>query len=428
MPSGHQKAQIVVIADDFTGANDAGVGLTRYGARVNVLFGGEHMALDDRADAWVVSTDSRALPADRAAGKVGMAVGQLRALAPNGWLYKKIDSTLRGNLGAEIEAALLGARLPLAIIAAASPAMGRITRGGRCEVDGRWLIDTEFASDPKTPIATSSVAERIKQQSALPLAELDLAAVRAHSLALRLTALAEQGCRLVVLDSATDDDLRHIVAALPRLPFQPLLVGSAGLIEQLARSLSFGPVPPLLAIIGSMSDAARRQIDHAVANSSVRLVDIDVLRLFSADPARLIDQWADAVGAVLRAGRHCVVRTCQDAGQRRQIDAFCQQHAISRQRLGEDICRALGRLTRMLIGAQPIGGLYLTGGDVAIAVATSLEATGFHIRGQIAACVPYGRFLGGVAGKIPVMTKAGGFGAENTLSEVIRFIEEMSRD
>ncbi|WP_413730325.1 D-threonate kinase [Sodalis sp. RH22] len=429
MPAGQNNAQIGVIADDFTGANDAGVGLTRHGARVNVLFGGADAITDGgRADAWVISTDSRALPAGEAARRVGRAVGQLRAVAPDGWLYKKIDSTLRGNLGAEIEAALNGAQAPLAIIAAAAPAMGRCIRNGHCEVNGRRLTDTEFASDPNTPVATSSIAGRINEQSALPLAELDVAAVRDASLAMRITALAEQGCRLVVLDSLLDDDLQRIVAALRQLPFKPLLVGSAGLIDPLARSLPFAPAPPLLAVIGSMSAAARRQIDHARDNAAVRLVDIDVLRLFSANPASLIDQWVGDVSAALRAGRHCVVRTCQDEDQRRHIEAVCRQHGISRQRLGEDICLALGRLTRRVVDAQPIGGLYLTGGDVAVAVASALDATGFHIRGQIAACVPYGRLLGGVAQNIPVMTKAGGFGGETTLSEVIRFIEEMSRD
>ncbi|HBZ3631748.1 TPA: four-carbon acid sugar kinase family protein, partial [Klebsiella quasipneumoniae] len=63
------------------------------------------------------------------------------------------------------------------------------------------------------------------------------------------------------------------------------------------------------------------------------------------------------------------------------------------------------------------------GGDVAIAVAQALGATGFQIRGRVAECVPYGYFLGGRWSR-PVMTKAGGFGTDTTLLHVVNFIEE----
>ena len=68
-------------------------------------------------------------------------------------------------------------------------------------------------------------------------------------------------------------------------------------------------------------------------------------------------------------------------------------------------------------------GHHLSGGDVAIAVAHALGATGFQIRGRVAECVPYGHFLGGRWSR-PVMTKAGGFGTDTTLLHVVNFIEE----
>ncbi len=428
MPDRRGKSDMLVIADDFTGANDAGVGLSRYGARVNVLFGGKPLGIDPQIDAWVVSTDSRGLPPEQAAARVVHVMEQWRALTPGGWIYKKIDSTLRGNLGAEIEAALLTSGAPLAIIAAATPSMGRFISHGDCYVHGVELIHTEFASDPLTPINTSSIVRRIKAQSLLPLSLVDVATVRGDGLTGKLMDLAQQGCRLVVLDSERTEDLQHIVAALPRLPFRPLLVGSAGLIDALAQNQLFQPINPLLAIVGSMSEMAQRQIAHALTHPRITLVDIDVPRIFAPDQTSAITLWTEQITGALRAGRHCVVRTCQDALQRQRVENFCLQHAIGRQRLGEEICRVLGLLARRVIAQQSVGGLYLTGGDVAIAVAEALGATGFQLRGQIAACVPYGRLLNSAAGTMPVMTKAGGFGSETTLSEVIRFIEEMLRD
>ena len=80
-------------------------------------------------------------------------------------------------------------------------------------------------------------------------------------------------------------------------------------------------------------------------------------------------------------------------------------------------------LTALVVALCPPGALYLSGGDVAIAVAHALGATGFQIRGRVAECVPYGHFLGGRWSR-PVMTKAGGFGTDTTLLHVVNFIEE----
>ena len=71
--------------------------------------------------------------------------------------------------------------------------------------------------------------------------------------------------------------------------------------------------------------------------------------------------------------------------------------------------------------------LYLSGGDVAMAVAEALEATGFRITDRVAQCVPYGHFAGG-RWQRPVMTKAGGFGDETTLRQVLHAIEEKMSD
>lgn len=67
---------------------------------------------------------------------------------------------------------------------------------------------------------------------------------------------------------------------------------------------------------------------------------------------------------------------------------------MTRAALGEKICTYLGTLTREVLEKQAPDALYVSGGDVAMAVASALEAQGFEITGRIAQCVPYGRFLG----------------------------------
>jgi len=421
------QTPVLVIADDFTGANDAGSGLARAGARVNVLFDSQSPRGDEQADVWVVSTDSRALSAQDAAERVHRALMHWSPVAREGWLFKKMDSTLRGNLGAETEAALLASGASLALVVPAVPRLGRITRDGECFIHGLRLTETEFASDPKTPVTTANIARRLLEQSTLPCGGLTLAQVRGPQLLALMQQAADSTPSLLVVDAETDDDLQRIAQAASRLAQRPLLVGAAGLSDALTALLVDRHPSPLLAVVGSMSDIARQQIDRIQQQHPVTLVDIDIAELFSRPRWVSFPTWRQTVTKALRAGQHCVVRTCQHNGQREAIAALCEEHQLSRAQLGEEICQLLAQLTaEVLAEAQP-GGLYLSGGDVAIAVARGLGASGFQIQGQIAGCVPWGRLLN-VTEPLLVMTKAGGFGDANTLVDVIRFIEEKSSE
>ncbi|KHN49725.1 D-threonate kinase [Pectobacterium fontis] len=439
MPNVQQSAgRVVVVADDFTGANDAGVGLASHGARVSVIFDVNKLHADLLDDVVVINTDSRATQEEMAFQRTAAAVKAWRLAGGEGWIIKKIDSTLRGNLGAEIAAALSVAETPCALIAAASPTLGRITRSGEVWVKGRKLTETEFASDPKTPVVSASIAARLAEQTTLPTVEVHLAEVRQDGLARRLQQLADEGARLIILDSEEHDDLTKIIQAAQALPFRPLLVGSAGVSEALARTLNFTRknIRPLLAIVGSMSDIAQKQMAAVTSRSDVMLVDVDINAIFSANSAEqhMALHRQAAVNALI-SGQHCIIRTCHNENQRFEIDTLCQHLELSRQQLGETISHYLGELTHRIIQATDRlqasgvnrclpGGLYLSGGDIAIAVATALGATGFQIKGQIASCVPWGYLLNSVIGTIPVMTKAGGFGNETTLLDILRFIEE----
>jgi len=413
------KTPVLVIADDFTGANDAGSGLAQAGARVHVLFSSEARLDAAIADVWVISTDSRAVSAEEAAARSAAVVRQHEAFVRQGWLFKKIDSTLRGNIGAEVRAALAASGKKRALVVPAVPHLGRVTRNGEVAVNGVPLIDTEYASDPKTPV----ISARVLTQLGIDGSEIDLATLRSDRFPARLA--EQQG--VVVIDAEQESDIALILAAAAQLDETPLLVGAAGLSDALGAQLAARAKAPVLAVIGSMSASAQQQIAQLAAQRDITLVDVDIRQLFTQPcwPDRA--SWSEQAAGALRAGRHTVIRTCQRADQRHEIDALCQQHQMTRQQLGEAICQFLGELTLTLCRTQRPAGLYLSGGDVAIAVAQALGASGFHIQGIVAGCVPHGLLLNSEF-TLPVMTKAGGFGDENTLVAAIRFIEEKSSE
>lgn len=423
MTSPPWKTPVLVIADDFTGANDAGSGLAQAGARVHVLFDSQTLHDASAADVLVISTDSRAVSAAEAASRTHCAIQAHQPMAQHGWLFKKIDSTLRGNPGAEIAAALQASAKRLALVVPAVPTLGRVTRGGEVWIHQQRLTDTEFASDPKTPVTSSSVLTRLQMQCALPGELIDLATVRSGTLAARLA--TSQG--LLVLDAEQPADIDAIVAAAATLPERPLLAGASGLSNALGAYLAARPSRPVLAVVGSMSAMAQQQIARLASQRDIRLIDIDVSQLFASPAWPQAAAWQEAMEQALSEGMHCVVRTVQQADQRHAIAQLCEQHQLTRQQLGERICQLLAQLTRAVCARIQPAGLYLSGGDVAIAVAQALGASGFQIQGLVAGCVPHGVLLNSEL-HLPVMTKAGGFGDENTLAEAIRFIEEKSSE
>ena len=254
--------QVLVLADDFTGANDAGVSLAEAGMSVEVAFSAGQPST---ARALILNSDSRAMSAAAAADKVtGLLRGAARFVPQ--WQVKKIDSTLRGNLGGELEAMMAAHGCRLAVVAPAYPAAGRHTRDGRCYVHGVALDQTEFASDPKTPVSRAEISEIIAMQSRLPCLTLNAARLP------EALATAGEEKRVLIVDAWEDSHLDLVIDAVAPHARETLLVGSAGLCEALARRLRRSEQGPLLALVGSMSEMAQRQVAALQAHSRVRKI------------------------------------------------------------------------------------------------------------------------------------------------------------
>lgn len=418
--------KMIVIADDFTGANDTGVQLAKKGARTDVVLDALPPSTH-RSDVLVINTESRALPAALARSKVIEALQPYCQSDTPPLVYKKIDSTFRGNVGAEIEAAIVASGVQLAIVAAAIPAAGRVTLKGECRVHGLPLAETEFASDPKTPIVSSHIKTLIALQTAYPIHELGLQVVRSDLLVTQLQRLSQAGPAIVVVDAESDGDLALLAQAIMQLGSRCLLVGAAGLANALPAScyLTARQRLPVLVVAGSMSEATRQQIIFAAEEKALGILDIDVEGLLQPDSQTAVDEITRQAVSVLRDRQHCVLRTSKDADARLMIDTLCEKYALSRQQLGDKISQTLGLMTLAIINQAQIGGLFLTGGDIAIAVARALGAEGYRITAEVVPCVPCGTFVNSEIDDLPVITKAGGFGGTSTLRDALYFIEEM---
>jgi D-threonate/D-erythronate kinase len=148
---------IGVIADDLTGASELGGIGVRHGLKAEVILHGECIG---HADLLCLDTDSRSCTAKEAARRAARAARKLRK-AGAVWIYKKVDSVLRGNVVAEVRAIQDALGLKSTLLIPANPRFRRVIRDGRYFVKGKLIHQTDFARDPEYPRRSSEVLKML---------------------------------------------------------------------------------------------------------------------------------------------------------------------------------------------------------------------------------------------------------------------------
>jgi uncharacterized protein YgbK (DUF1537 family) len=150
---------IAAIADDLTGATEiAGLGW-RHGLSADVLHRDEE---GSDAELVVFDSDSRLCSSAEAQRRVRRIARRLKVRSPE-WIFKKVDSVLRGNVLAEIEALLDTLELPRCILSPANPSGERVIRQGRYFIQDTPLDRTDFRHDPHYPRRSSRVLALLKE-------------------------------------------------------------------------------------------------------------------------------------------------------------------------------------------------------------------------------------------------------------------------
>lgn len=361
-----------LIADDFTGALDSGVQFVRAGLTTRFVLQQSHGEVQVR----VVTTESRNVDESTAVERNHRAV----QLCGSTRLFKKIDSTMRGHVGAEIEAVLTASGLARAVVCPAAPDAGRMVEHGRLLVDGIPLHETAFAHDPHWPAHTCMIDELLHRPST-------------HIESVTPAAIAAAPTAIVYVDARTNDDLAAIARATQDAGALPC--GSLGLARAWAALLCTPhPAPPaappnfrlpILVVAGSRHPTTHAQL--------AQLFDAGVE---SFGPHDALDRIVSALNrrgaAVLRSPSELVAGGASDA---------------------------LAACAARVLHAVELDALVLTGGDTAAAVCRAVDVDAVDIGGELAVGVPWGTIIGGPAAGATIVTKAGGFGSIHLLREIV---------
>jgi D-threonate/D-erythronate kinase len=395
---------VLVVGDDMTGANATGALFAGRGMRtVSVAEPANLARFAGEFDVLVVDIASRHLPAEEAARRARAAVAAASASGVE-LVVKRVDTTLRGNVGAELDAALdQRRRRPArgtvrAIMVPAFPAAGRTTVGGIQLVDGVALTETDAARDPLDPVRSSRVASIVAAQTDRSIAEVPLDLVLAGGR--ELQAALRRSTDVVICDAQTTGHLRAIAAAAVRvaeadgvewLSVDPGPFG-AELAEHMGLGRAVAAPPPVLVVSGSLTRPTRDQLLELERLQGVPFVDVDAGR---PDVGGVLERLQDLLAAVPAPGAVGVRAVPAEANDRVSAEA------------ARRIPEALGEIARLCLADRPVGGLYVTGGDVTVRVMAALGAEGIELEEEVLPLAVAGRLRGGPHGGLPFTTKGG---------------------
>ena len=290
------KGSIGIIADDLTGANDTALQFFMKGSKTEITLDVESdfQSASD-AETRAVSTETRNKDAITSAEIVWDVASKFKEVFNVENFYKKIDSTLRGNIAVETIAMLDAIEYEAAVIAPAFIQEGRITIGGYQLLKGIPIERTDAARDTHAPIYDSYIPDILKKQinenlyEIIGTIELKTITKGALDIIKALNELIECGKKLIVMDAVSVVDMEQIALAINKSQHKILPVGSAGLANALSNVWLMDeekkqneiliPKMPKLILSGSKTSITSAQISNLSLDDDIDNVYFIALKL-----------------------------------------------------------------------------------------------------------------------------------------------------
>ena len=427
---------IGIIADDLTGANDTSLQFFIRGCKTQVGFG-EDISIDEslNTEVFAMSTESRNVDPQIAHERVLNTAQKILKNSNFEYIYKKIDSVLRGNIAVETLTLIEALEMEAAIIFPAFPNEGRTTVGSFHLVKGIPLQRTEVSRDPSCPIVESNIISLLRSQLPQELADtvdsitLDVVMKGAGPILTRLNDLISKGKKLIVVDAVSTTDLEQIALALNKSTYKILPTGSAGAAQALSKiwypntkdeekeELKL-PELPRFVVSGSATDLTASQIKRLQENDDIEnsyFIAIKPQNIFSND----CDEVAQRVLNNLVKDNIVVLHSSELIENSEELSALLMEHELTRDAFISQICDYLAAITRIVL-SQRNSFLITVGGETSYKCCRAIGSKNLEIIDTVAPAIPLGIDHKGQY----IVTKSGNLGTQNTLIDIVRYFEQ----
>ncbi len=426
-----QSGTIGIIADDLTGANDTALQFHLSGANTQILFDytqGQEGLL--KTQVWAMSTETRNVSKEEASSAVRKAVNMLKEHLNTEYFFKKIDSTLRGNIGVEVQTMLDELGWDAAVIVSAFPTEGRTTVGGYHLLKGVPIERTEFARDPKSPVKESYIPALLSAQIGAPdnvaLIPLRTVAKGAGPILIELQNLIKEGKKLIVIDAVSTTDIEQIVLAVEKSTYQILPCGTAAFAQAFAdiwlpeteyQHISKTiPDHPVFVVSGSATSLSRVQIEKLTQCSDFEpyIVDLNLEKINTTS----FDEMVDKISKNLSKHKLVLVYFSTTDYQTEKNLEYAKEHDINPDDIPSIITDYLAKLTKDVVAIQEVI-LVLAGGETSFKCCRAIESSNLQVIDEADFAIPlcldyYARWI---------VTKSGNLGTPNTLINILKFLE-----
>ncbi len=425
-----------IIADDLTGANDTALQFKINGADTTILLKYDNIDTTsaNSQQAWAISTESRNISQEEAFDRVKVATQLLVEKFNPDYFYKKIDSTIRGNIAVEVLSMLNVLGWDAAIIMPAFPQEGRITVGGYHLLRGVPIERTEMARDPHSPISESHVPTLLKHQLGENLEDLvDKISLKtimdgAGPILKKINKLIEKGVKIIVADSVSTTDLEQIVLAMSKSEYKILPVGTAAAgkvlsnewfpVEEGQEILPIKlPKLPKLIISGSATQITANQIDKFEQSEEYEENSLTIELDMETILAGVNDDLVNRIVSNLKNDNIVLVHT---SNLLKNFNGFTENTELTKAGLAIEITDFLAELTKRVL-ANKKAVLITLGGETSYKCCDAIDANQLQLVEEVLPAIALSRKT---CSDQWIVTKSGNLGGVNTLIEILKYFEK----
>ena len=410
----------IVIADDLTGSNATCSLFKKIGLRAASIL---KLQGDINYDVDVISysTASRGLDKEEAYKKVSEAIKILKnkdVLVYN----KRIDSTLRGNIGTEINAMLDNLEDDrIAVVVPAYPDSGRIVVNKTMLVNGVLLENSDAGKDPKTPIKTSCVESLVQKDIKYSSTYFTLSDI-AQPIEEIVKKIQEaiKKSRVLIFDAVNNEDIIKISKAIIHSDINIITVDPGPFTLYYSKELQKKNhlEKKILMVIGSVTATTKKQIEYILQEEDIFLVKMKVEDFFEKETClKEIERVISFIKKGI-ASYDLFLVTTSPIGDEKKADL--QKLAENLNTTVEEISKIIANtltetVVKILKETEKFEGVYSSGGDITIALLEKLKAIGVEIREEVIPLAAYGRIIGGDFPNLKLVSKGGMVGDEKTI-------------
>ena len=410
----------IVIADDLTGSNATCSLFKKIGLRAASIL---KLQGDINYDVDVISysTASRGLDKEEAYKKVSEAIKILKnkdVLVYN----KRIDSTLRGNIGTEINAMLDNLEDDrIAVVIPSYPDSGRIVVNKTMLVNGVLLENSDAGKDPKTPIKTSCVESLVQKDIKYSSTYFTLSDIAQpiEEIAKKIQEAIKKS-RVLIFDAVNNEDIIKISKAIIHSDINIITVDPGPFTLYYSKELQKKNhlEKKILMVIGSVTATTKKQIEYILQEEDIFLVKMKVEDFFEKETClKEIERVISFIKKGIASYDLFLVTTSPIGDEKKaDLQKLAENLNTTVEEISKIIANTLTKTTvKILKEIQKFEGIYSSGGDITIALLEKLKAIGVEIREEVIPLAAYGRIIGGDFPNLKLVSKGGMVGDEKTI-------------